>query len=258
MTNNKKQNIYTISITLVSKLQHCNKLGLLRCILFKGFHTSRWLATIPVKVYENADTQKADILKENKGKSGVYRWTNNVNGKTYVGSAVSLRARFYVYYSANRLTKSKMPIYMASEILKYGYSNFTLDILEYCEPSDLLAREQYYLDLLKPGYNLLSKAGSSLGFKHSEAESLTKLRARQHSVETKRKMSEANLGKKRAEGAGRPNQKIEVFDNKTNLTTIYESSNEAARALNILPSRILCILEIINWSPLKEDIFLKY
>jgi hypothetical protein len=200
MTNNKKHNIYTISITLVSKLQHCNKLGLLRCILFKGFHTSRWLATIPVKVYENADTQKADILKENKGKSGVYRWTNNVNGKTYVGSAVSLRARFYVYYSANRLTKSKMPIYMA--ILKYGYSNFTLDILEYCEPSDLLAPsppnprggwggrgwEQYYLDLLKPGYNLLSKAGSSLGFKHSE-ETLTKLRARQHSVETKRKMS---------------------------------------------------------------------
>jgi hypothetical protein len=50
--------------------------------------------------------------------------------------------------------------------------------------------------------------------------------------------SEANLGKKRAEGAGRPNQKIEVFDNKTNLTTIYESSNEAARALNIRPSRI--------------------
>lgn len=165
----------------------------------------------------------------------MYRWTNNVNGKSYVGSAVSLRARFYVYYSANRLAKSKMLIYMA--ILKYGYSNFTLDILEYCEPSDLLAREQYYLDLIKPKYNLLSLAGSSLGFKHSE-ETLTKLRARQHSVETKRKMSEANLGKKRAEGAGRPSQKIEVFDNKTNLTTTYESSNEAARALNIRPSRI--------------------
>lgn len=80
MTNNKKHNIYTISITLVSKLQHCNKLGLLRSILFKGFHTSRGLATIPsppaagamVKVYENADVQKAEILKENRGKSGVY------------------------------------------------------------------------------------------------------------------------------------------------------------------------------------------
>ena len=71
MKNNKKY-IYTISITLVSKLQHCNKLGLLRCILFKGFHTSRRLYTIPVKVYENADTQKAEIRKENKGKSGIY------------------------------------------------------------------------------------------------------------------------------------------------------------------------------------------
>ena len=29
-------------------------------------------------------------------------------------------------------------------------------------------REQYYLDCLKPEYNILKIAGSSLGFKHSE------------------------------------------------------------------------------------------
>jgi len=28
--------------------------------------------------------------------------------------------------------------------------NFKLDILEYCEKSHLIEREQYYLDLLKP------------------------------------------------------------------------------------------------------------
>ena len=31
-----------------------------------------------------------------------------------------------------------------------GGSNFTLDVLEYCEDVDPIIREQYYLDLLKP------------------------------------------------------------------------------------------------------------
>jgi len=56
-------------------------------------------------------------------------------------------------------------------LVKYGYSNFRLKILEYCAPEDVLAREQYYIDLIKPEYNILSLAGSSLGYKHS-AESL--------------------------------------------------------------------------------------
>jgi hypothetical protein len=31
------------------------------------------LSVVPVKVYVNTDLNKLDILKENKGKSGVYR-----------------------------------------------------------------------------------------------------------------------------------------------------------------------------------------
>jgi len=53
--------------------------------------------------------------------------------------------------------------------LKYGYSNFSLDILEYCESDILIKREQYYTDLLEPKYNILKVAGTILGFKHSEA-----------------------------------------------------------------------------------------
>jgi hypothetical protein len=33
----------------------------------------------------------------------------------------------------------------------------------------LISREQYYIDLLNPEYNILKKAGFVLGFKHSEA-----------------------------------------------------------------------------------------
>ena len=49
---------------------------------------------------------------------------------------------------------------MYKAFLKYGYSNI---ILEYCDKSYTIKREQYFLDLLKPSYNLCSKAGSSLG-----------------------------------------------------------------------------------------------
>jgi hypothetical protein len=46
-----------------------------------------------------------------------------------------------------------------------------LEIIEYCgasPPSNAIAREQYYLDLLKPEYNILKVAGNSKGYKHSE------------------------------------------------------------------------------------------
>lgn len=59
-----------------------------------------------------------------------------------------------------------MTIYKAW--LKYGHSNFSLSILEYCEPDKCIEREQYYIDFFKPEYNILQTAGSSLGYKHSE------------------------------------------------------------------------------------------
>jgi group I intron endonuclease len=71
------------------------------------------------------------------------------------------------------LSINKSMIYRS--LLKNGYSKFSLEILEYCHAEKCLEREQYYLYLIKPEYNILKKAGSSLGFKHS-AETKTKLR----------------------------------------------------------------------------------
>jgi group I intron endonuclease len=73
-----------------------------------------------------------------------------------------------------------MAIYKA--ILKYGYGNFKLEILEYCDKNIVLLREQYYIDLLKPEYNILNQAGSTLGYKHT-AETLEKFKTRKFSKE---------------------------------------------------------------------------
>jgi group I intron endonuclease len=64
------------------------------------------------------------------------------------------------------LKRTKSHVYSA--LLKHGYSNFRLEILEYCSASEVLERENYYLKLFNPSYNILDKAGSSLGYRHSE------------------------------------------------------------------------------------------
>lgn len=130
----------------------------------------------PVATYENAKLKEKQIMQENKGKTGIYRWVNKINGKTYVGSAVEIVVRLYAYYSVKRLNGSNMAIYKA--LLKYGHSNFRLEIIEYCEPENAVSREQYYIDLLKggPDYNLNPIAGSRLGYKHNQ-ESKRKISA---------------------------------------------------------------------------------
>lgn len=52
--------------------------------------------------------------------------------------------------------------------MKYGISNFSLDILEYCDLNIIIKKEQYYIDLLKPEYNICKVAGSTIGIKVSE------------------------------------------------------------------------------------------
>jgi len=154
----------------------------------------------PVVVYANAELQKDQILKENRGKSGIYRWTNLINKKTYIGSSIDLRTRLYIYYSVKRISNSNMVIYKALQ--KYGYSNFSLEILEYCEPDQAILKEQKYIDLLKPGYNINPTAGSSLGYKHS-SETMEKLRNRDysfiHNEETRLKLSVTATGRELSE-----------------------------------------------------------
>ena len=76
----------------------------------------------PVVIYTNVDTLKLQNLKENKSKSGFYRWLNQETGKSYVGSAINLSKRFRIYYSLlsieKLLLKYNSHIYRA--ILKYG------------------------------------------------------------------------------------------------------------------------------------------
>jgi len=84
-------------------------------------------------------------------------------------------------------------------LLKYGYSSFSLIILEYCDKDKCIQREQFYSDFFKPEYNTLKKAASLLGFRHTE-EYRNKIseynRTRIITEETKLKMSMSHMGEK--------------------------------------------------------------
>lgn len=146
----------------------------------------------PIKNYSNAEEMKTEALKDNKGKSGIYRWINKINGNTYVGSAVNLKKRLGNYYNMKELTRNPRPI--TDALLKYGHKNFILEILEYCDSTNFIEREQFYLDLLIPEYNILKYAYSVLGYKHTQ-ETIEKLKEKIISPEHKMLLSSIKINK---------------------------------------------------------------
>nr|YP_010218593.1 hypothetical protein LK370_mgp230 [Morchella brunnea]UBU98357.1 hypothetical protein [Morchella brunnea] len=60
---------------------------------------------VPSAINSNADLEKNSIIKENKGRSGAYRWTNLISGVSYIGSSVNLPQILYFYYSLKRMNK---------------------------------------------------------------------------------------------------------------------------------------------------------
>lgn len=177
-------------------------------------------------------------------------------GKFYVGSSTNLSKRLALYYSLIYLTKQSKNSLILRALLKYGHSNFSLDILEYCEVNKVIEREQYYIDTLKPEYNILQIAGSSYGYKHTE-ETLSKLKGRKvighkghkHTAETIEKMRKSHLNKilsaehkKKISIAVKAavsefnittkGIKVLVLNLETNIIEEYRSISSAAVALN--------------------------
>jgi group I intron endonuclease len=160
-------------------------------------------------------------------------------------------------------------------LLKYGYSSFSLEILEYCHASNRIEREQHYLDFLQPEYNILKVAGSRLGFKHSEetkrkmrakaltSEWLERLKISNSSPEHKAKRLEhlnrlhaspefqakrleqlkrLNSSKEQLEHlknlTAKQSHQVSVLDTLTNERTVYSSIKEVVRAIGVTAGAI--------------------
>jgi group I intron endonuclease len=92
-------------------------------------------------------------IQDNKQKCAIYKRINKINGKIYVGSSANLSSRLWSYLYINNFTNyltKRASIYNSkiyNAYLAYGYNNFRLEILEYCDRSNVIKVEQDYIDL---------------------------------------------------------------------------------------------------------------
>jgi group I intron endonuclease len=141
--------------------------------------------------------------------SGIYKITCTTNKKFYIGSALNLRLRKRQHFNHLRQNKHENPK-LQNAWNKYGEDAFIFEVLEQVLSITLTAREQYWLNLLKPfghkGFNIAREAGSPMmGRKHTPEtrENMSQsLRGNKyalgmkHTPEAKAKISQANLGMK--------------------------------------------------------------
>ncbi len=119
--------------------------------------------------------------------SGIYKITNTVNGKFYIGQAISLRKRYTCHNGFNARGEATN-IYLQNSWDKHGAESFIFEVIELCEIAQLDAKEQYWLDILKPfgerGYNANFLARSSKGRKLTPEQRASNLvRAQNRGVE---------------------------------------------------------------------------
>lgn len=177
-------------------------------------------------------------IRKNRRIVGIYKILNVKTGDFYIGSASFSVKQRWSRHKRDLKNNKHCNIFLQRSWNKYGESNFKLIIVEECNINDCIFLEQKYIDKLSPKYNLCKTAGSRLGVPQS--------------AETKRKISKANLGKKKSSdhiknisksltGRKRPELKDNIEWRRNlgkdivckNNCKIYRTIKEAANDLNI-------------------------
>lgn len=88
---------------------------------------------------------------------GIYKITNKINQKCYIGKSINIEQRFKkhktdAFWVSEKNFKYDYPLYQAFR--KYGIENFLFEILEECKEEELDAKEQFYYNLFQPKYCL--------------------------------------------------------------------------------------------------------
>lgn len=161
----------------------------------KGFIRDKNLN--PVFMYDNLSdiTVRNKVLHETRGLGGIYLILNKFTLDYYIGSAST--GKFYTRFS-NHLFNFNGSKVIKNAVKKYKLSSFAFMVLELFPDiinkennKKLLDLEDFYLKSLLPNYNILTEAGSSFGYKHSE---ITRLKMKTNYSE-ERRMAVGNLNR---------------------------------------------------------------
>jgi len=131
----------------------------------------------------------------------IYKIESLIKKRIYIGSAVDYNSRIRIH--KHQLLKNKHHSQkLQRHVNKYGIDDLVFSILEdSISLENLIKKEQYYIDLINPYFNICKIAGSSLGSKRTKefCEKLSELHKnnkywvnKKHTEESKLKMSEAH------------------------------------------------------------------
>jgi hypothetical protein len=169
-----------------------------------------------------------------KGKYVVYKFTNLVNNKVYIGITdwINKRIGDHIRYSKN--TNSKCRMYLHRAIPKYGFDKFTFEIIEIVSTrEELNQREIYWI-------NYFNSTNNSLGY------NLTK--GGNTNYPSEETIQKKILSSKKV--------KVAQYDLQGNFINKFESVKEASRQLEI-PDTDIHRCHNKKWSR-KGFMFLKY
>ena len=145
---------------------------------------------------------------------GIYKIENLIDGKTYIGSSVNLESREYKYFWMLE-RGSHDNIHLQNSYNKFGKVNFKFTIIEECENSLLIQKENHYINFYKSsnqkfGYNMAS---------------VNEFRRNTFNDEVKMKLSKYNMVKNGNIG------KFSLINIKTGEEHIFETLVEGANYL---------------------------
>ena len=112
--------------------------------------------------------------------TGVYCIRNLITGEFYIGSAARNITDRWAQHRHELRIGEHGNFRLQAAWRFYGEANFRFTVVEECPPERCLEREQWFIDIFYPEYNIARVAGSRLGLKHS--------------IETRAKLSAMMIG----------------------------------------------------------------
>lgn len=77
---------------------------------------------------------------------GIYRITNIINNKVYIGQSINIEDRFAHHRSSLSHNRHENE-HLQRSWNKYGAQHFMFEVLEECSEEELDSKERYYINL---------------------------------------------------------------------------------------------------------------